>query len=123
MLVALQVLYAAGLLGGLWLVLKMWRGGWDAGRFIQAGFALAATASVVGFVLAYEANPDWNPFTLLALYLPYFAIAGWSFHASRLVRAGANPSDARRKGVVWVLPTMLLAPVVMALLWAVIPAR
>jgi hypothetical protein len=113
--------YVAGLGFSLWMVLAILSGRFEIGRVAQGGMTLAISCALVGFFLAYWATPDFNPFVMLGLYLPYFAVAAWSFHLSRLLAAGQEFASAARRALLLAIPSLLLAPLAMGLLVFVLP--
>jgi hypothetical protein len=113
--------YAVGLGLSLWMVFAILSGRFEIGQVAQGGVTLAVACALVGFFLAYWATPDFNPFVMLGLYLPYFAVAAWSFHLSRLLAAGQEFDSSVRRALLLTIPSLLLAPLALGLLMFVLP--
>jgi hypothetical protein len=108
--------YAAAILGCLVVVFLLVTGRWEAGSAIPAGWALCPASLVGGLFLASAATPDWNPYTMFALFVPFFAISAWALYYSLYLKRGADRAKAGVRALFWAVPSLLLAPVVMLLL-------
>lgn len=74
------------------------------------GWLLGAIACIGGAILSSAANPDWNPVTMLLLFLPFWAVACWAAFFARLTARGAETTTAVRGAALRTLPALLLAP-------------
>ena len=59
------------------------------------------------------AGADRNPVTMLVRFLPYFAVSAWSLYFAVLLRRGVERVAAARRALIFALPTLLLAPLVL----------
>ncbi|MDR3686596.1 MAG: hypothetical protein P4L93_06550 [Coriobacteriia bacterium] len=117
------VLYVAGLIGCGVLVWRLLEGGYPKPRAIQAGFALAPAALLVGLLLAAQVVPSSNLWMLTAVYAPYFAFSAWALYFSLFLQRGAEPSRAALRAVLWTVPSLLLTPLAIGILEFLLPPR
>jgi hypothetical protein len=109
------VVYLAGLLGCSVVAWRLMMGRFadDLGR--RVAWALVPGASIGGLAMASLTTPDWNPIAILWLFLPYFAFAMWALYFSVFVRKGGGVWSAGRRALLWTVPSLLLAPLAIAL--------
>jgi len=110
--VASVVAYAALLIGGIFVIYRLAAGGWNPATAVPAGWALCPGSLIGGMLVASAVTPDWNPFTMFALWVPFFAIGAWAFYYSLFTQRGLDQATASRRALLWSVPSLLLAPVV-----------
>lgn len=109
------IAYTTGLLGCSMLAWYLMTGRFAGDRGRRIGWALCPGALVGGVIMASATTPDWNPIAILWLFLPYFAFAVWALYFSLLVRRGRDPWTAGRRALAWTYPSLLSAPLAVAL--------
>jgi hypothetical protein len=109
------IVYLAGLLGCSVLAWRLMTGCIAEDRVRQVGWALCPAAFFGGIVITAFTTPDWNPIAILWLFLPYFAFAVWALYFSLLLGRGRDTWSAGRRALAWTIPSLLLAPLLIAL--------
>jgi len=102
--------YCSGLAFSGAVTWRLVTGTWNPATAKQAGQALVPGALICGFALSSAATPDWNPFTMFALWLPYVAIATWALFYSWNISRGLERRVSARRALLWALPLALFAP-------------
>ena len=121
--VVATVVYVAGLIGCGVLVWRLLNGGYPPSRAIQAGYALAPAALLVGLILAAQVVPGSGPWQLSAVYAPYFAVAAWALYFSLLLQRGGELRQAAVRAALITLPSVLLTPLAIGILEFLLPPR
>ena len=116
-------LYIAGLIGCGVLVWRLLDGGYPRPRAIQAGFALAPAALVVGMILAAQVAPGSDLWRLSAVYAPYFAVAVWALYFSLLLQRGGESRQVALRAALWTVPSLVLSPLAIGILEFLLPPR
>jgi hypothetical protein len=109
------IAYFAGVLGCAILTRRLMMGRFSDEQTRQVGWAFCPGALFGGMALASLTTPDWNPIALLWLFLPFYAFSAWALFFSLLVRRGSAPWPAGRRALLWTVPSLLLAPLVIAI--------
>ena len=117
------VLYVVGLVGCGVLVWRLLDAGFSKPRAIQAGFAFAPAALLVGLILAAQVVTSANIWVLSAVYAPYFAFAAWALYFSLLLQRGRESRPAALLAALWTVPSLLLTPLAIGILEFLLPPR
>ncbi len=107
------IAYIVGIVGCAMAIRRLVTGRWSVAAAGQASWALCSAALFAGILLASVAGADRNPVTMLARFSPYFAVSAWSLYFAIFLRRGVERVAAARRALVFALPTMLLAPLVL----------
>ena len=103
------VLYVAGLIGCGALVWRLLEGGYPKPRAIQAGFALAPAALLVG-LLRRPGRAELQLVDAHGGLRSLFCVRGVGLYFSLFLQRGAEPSRAALRALLWTVPSLVLTP-------------
>jgi mannose/fructose/N-acetylgalactosamine-specific phosphotransferase system component IIC len=121
--VGATILYAAGLIACCVLAWALVIGRFGKAQAVQGAMALAPAALLAGLLLASEVVPTSGPLIILAVYLPFFALGAWFLYFSQLVARGRELREAGMRAFLWTIPSLLLSPLALGLLYFLLPPR
>lgn len=95
---------------GIVVAVMLVRGGWGPSRTVQVSWLLAVAAAVVGGVLAVMVTPDWNPFSMVLVFAPFWSLTVWSAAFARDFSRGVPARRAAVRACWLAVPSIVLAP-------------